>query len=136
MEKTMDDGARVASWIREYHRAWVQADEDGAAMLFTEDGIYRSAPHRPPHIGRAEIRRYWREEPCLHEHVDLRFGVPLIDGRRAAVEWWAIVEQNGEVTTGPGCLILRFDENGLCEELREYWHDEPGVRLPPAGWGE
>lgn len=37
--------------------------------------------------------------------------------------------------TLPGCL-LRFDDTGLCEELREYWHVAFGEPLsPPEGWG-
>jgi hypothetical protein len=31
--------------------------------------------------------------------------------------------------------MLRFDENGLCRERREYWHFGEGRREPPAGWG-
>ncbi len=42
---------------------------------------------------------------------------------------------DGELTL-PGCLVLRFADDGRCEELREYWHVESGRRHPPAGWGE
>jgi deazaflavin-dependent oxidoreductase (nitroreductase family) len=36
----------------------------------------------------------------------------------------------------PGCLLLRFSESGLCEELREYWHIEMGSRIfPSEEWG-
>ena len=127
--------ADVARWIDDYARAWRERDADGAAALFAEDGVYRSAPFRPPHVGRDEIRRYWREEPMLHEDVDLRFGDPVVRGRRAAVEWWVTVFQDGETITGPGCLVLRFDAGGLCEELREYWQEETGRVEPPPGWG-
>ncbi len=43
--------------------------------------------------------------------------------------------EEGDVTL-PGCLLLRFSEDGLCEELREYWNLETGDRiLPQTGWG-
>lgn len=56
-------------------------------------------------------------------------------GRKAAVEWWATMRDEGEEVTIPGCLLLRFDDRGLCTELREYWHVEAGRRAPPDGWG-
>jgi predicted ester cyclase len=125
----------LAAWIDAYARAWREGDAEAAASLFTETGIYRSAPFRPPHVGREEIMRYWREEPALHERVELRFGTPVVEGRRVAVEWWVSVVQDGETVTGPGCLVLRFDRDGRCEELREYWHEQPGRHEPPPGWG-
>jgi ketosteroid isomerase-like protein len=125
----------LAAWIDAYARAWREGDAEAAAALFTETATYRSAPFRPPHVGREEIVRYWREEPARHEGVELAFGTPVVEGRRVAVEWWATVVQNGETVTGPGCLVLRFDRDGRCEELREYWHEQPGRHEPPLGWG-
>jgi hypothetical protein len=43
-------------------------------------------------------------------------------------------ESDGPFTL-PGCLVLRFDDSGLCEELREYWHLEADRCKPPGGWG-
>ena len=128
-------GLDITSWLEGYGNAWREADADAVAELFTEDAIYRSAPFREPHVGRDGVRRYWREEPMLHEQIDLQFGTPVVSGRRAAVEWWLMVLQDGEAVTGPGCLVLRFDERGLCEELREYWDEQPGWTPAPEGWG-
>jgi steroid delta-isomerase-like uncharacterized protein/uncharacterized protein (TIGR02246 family) len=125
----------VAAWIEAYARAWREGDAEAAAALFTETAVYRSAPFRPPHVGREEIMRYWREEPAQHEQVELSFGTPVVQGRRVAVEWWASMVQDGETVTGPGCLVLRFQQDGRCEELREYWHEQPGRYEPPPGWG-
>jgi steroid delta-isomerase-like uncharacterized protein len=127
--------ADVATWIETYASAWRDGDADAAAALFAEAATYRSAPFRPPYVGRDAIRRYWLEEPARHEQVELRFGTPVARGRRAAVEWWVSMVQDGETVTGPGCLVLRFDEHGSCEELREYWHEQAGRSEPPAGWG-
>jgi SnoaL-like domain len=126
----------LETWLAEYRRAWAERDADAAADLFTEDGVYASAPFRPPHVGRERIREYWRWEPARHESLDLRFGTPIIEGNRAAIEWWAIMRQDGELVTGPGCLVLRFDRAGRCEELREYWHEAAGAHPPPARWGK
>jgi predicted ester cyclase len=128
--------ADLRAWLESYAKAWDEHDADGVTALFTESGIYRSAPFRPAHEGRDAIRRYWLEEPQRHEQLDLRFGSPVVSGRRAAVEWWATMLQDGEPVTGPGCLVLAFDEHGLCQELREYWHEQPGRMAPPSGWGK
>ena len=66
----------------------------------------------------------------------MRFGEPVEEGDRAAVEWWAtLVLPDGEEQALAGCSVLRFDEQGLVVEARDYWHLEPGRREPPAGWG-
>ena len=60
----------------------------------------------------------------------------LEEADRAAVEWWAtLVLADGEEQTIAGCSVLRFDDEGLVVESRDYWHTEPGRREPPPGWG-
>jgi uncharacterized protein (TIGR02246 family) len=125
----------LADWLAEYGRAWREADPDGAIALFAEDAVYRSHTSREPHRGRDGIRVYWTEATSDQADVDVQFGVPIVADGRAAVEWWATMRVAGEELTLPGCLVLRFDEDGLCEELREYWFVEPGRRPPPEGWG-
>jgi ketosteroid isomerase-like protein len=122
-------------WIAAYGRAWEEGDVDAAVSLFTEDAVYRSHPFRPPHVGHDAIRAYWTGATSEQEAVSVAFGEPMAAGRRAAVEWWTRMRQEGEDVTLPGCLVLRFAADGRCEELREYWHVEPGLAEPPPGWG-
>ena len=66
------------------------------------------------------------------------------NGRRAVVEWWATMRDGDWAATQgseddrltlPGCLVLRFSVDGLCEELREYWNVGFGPPArPPKGW--
>jgi hypothetical protein len=42
---------------------------------------------------------------------------------------------SGQQVTVIGILFLRFDADGLCEELRETWNFEPGDFAPPDDWG-
>jgi ketosteroid isomerase-like protein len=125
----------VAEWIEAYGRAWREGDADAAAALFTEDAVYRAHPLREPHRGKDEIRDYWSGATGRQADLDLRFGTPIVAGERAAVEWWAQMWSDGEEVTLPGILYLRFAGDGLCEELREAWHAEPGRQAPPDGWG-
>jgi hypothetical protein len=62
-------------------------------------------------------------------------GRAFIDGDRVAVEWWATMIADGDEVTLPGCLLLRFNQDGLCSDLREYWNVDSGRREPFAGWG-
>jgi hypothetical protein len=119
------------TWLHHYGLAWEEGDADAAAALFTAAAVYRSSPFREPHIGRAAIRQYWARATADQSGTKVRFGTPIVDGNRVAVEWWATFDDG----TLPGTLYLRFAPDGLCEELRETWNwsDEP--REPPDGWG-
>ncbi len=127
----------VSEWIERYRRAWEEADAGAVIELFTEDAPYRNNIFREPHVGRAAIRAYWERATSTQSEVTVRFGLPVIEGPRVCVEWWTTMREvdEGELTL-PGCLLLRFSPAGLCEELREYWHLDPGRREPPDGWGE
>ncbi len=116
-----------ADWIRSYCEAWEKADEDLVASLFTPDASYRSSPFREPFRGQAEIRAYWRRGAGHQRETRVRMGSPFVDGRRVAVEWWATMIEEDEAVTLPGCLILRFADDGRCSDLREYWHLEADV---------
>jgi hypothetical protein len=125
----------VQLWIEAYGRAWRERDADAVAAIFTEDAVYRSSPFREPHVGSDSIRAYWERVTSGQEKLDLRFGSPVVEGNRAAVEWWAIVREAGAETTYPGILMLTFGPDGRCEELRECWHERPGRIEPHEGWG-
>ena len=126
----------VGSWLEAYRRAWERADADAAAALFTEEATYRSNIFQEPYEGRDGVRRYWAEATSTQEDVRVAMGRPFTDGERVAAEFWTTMRNDGTDITLPGCLLLLFDEDGLCSALREYWHVEEGRREPPPGWGE
>jgi hypothetical protein len=135
MTPTAPDGMELGGWIEAYGRAWQTGDDELMASLFTEDANYRSAPFREPFRSRDEIRAYARRNADTQRDKHVRMGRPFIDGSRVAVEWWTTMVESGEAVTLPGCLLLRFEADGRCSELREYWHLEPGTHEPFAGWG-
>lgn len=122
-------------WLDKYRRAWIQRDANAAAALFTEDAIYREQPFKPPFTGRDAIREYWSTVTQLQRSVELRYGAPVAEGRRVAVEWWANLVNDGSPVTLAGEFLLTFDGDGRCRELREYWTLTDGRVDPPAGWG-
>jgi len=62
-------------------------------------------------------------------------GRPFVDGNRVAVEWWTTMIDDDLEVTLPGCLLLSFDDDGRCANLREYWNLEPGHHGAFADWG-
>lgn len=126
----------VDEWIDGYRTAWENRDPDAAAALFTHDASYRETPYSEPARGQDGVRAYWAGVTSTQQEVRLLTGTPVVDGDRAAVEWWVTMLNGGAEVTLAGEFLLRFDENGLCRELREYWHFSEGRLTPPAGWGE
>lgn len=125
----------VERWIAEFLRCWRESDAEGVVGLFTPDAIYRSGPFRPAAHGSAAIRAYWIRSTGAQRQIRVVAGEPVIEGNRAAVEWWASWTEEGRPVTLPGCMVVRLTLEGRCEELREYWQFEQAERPVPDGWG-
>ena len=115
---------------------WFEKDAEAASLLFTADAIYREQPFQAPFVGRAAIREYWANVTASQTSVELRYGRPIVDDQRLAVEWWANLQTAGGPLTLAGEFLLLFADTGECRELREYWLLVQERREPPAGWGE
>ena len=124
-----------AEWLERNRRAWIEKDADAASRLFTADATYREQPFEAPFVGRAAIRDYWARVTASQTSVELHYGQPVVDGRRLAIEWWALLQVNGTPLTLAGEFLLLFAESGECRELREYWVSTPARVEPPPGWG-
>lgn len=130
-----DNGAR--RWIEAWRRAWPAKDPEPLAAVYAADAVFRSQPFRELHLGRAGVLEYARWAFADQERlVGCWFGEPVAAAARAAVEYWAILVENGEQVTIGGVALLRFDTDGLVQAQRDYWSLEPGAREPPAGWGD
>ena len=129
-------GHRYGGWLERYRQAWIARDAEAAGPLFTEDAIYREQPFQAAFVGRAAITEYWRTVTASQTSVELRYGRPIADGNRVAVEWWANLETTGGPLTLAGEFLLRFADSGECRELREYWVLTQARVEPPRGWGE
>lgn len=132
---TSTDPEAIRKWVNEYFRCWRAKDADAVADLFTEDALYRASPFREPYLGKAAIMDCWKRATAPQIGISIETGVPVCDGNRASVEWWATWTSDENPVTLPGCLMLRFAEDGRCEELREYWQSEKTTKKRPTGWG-
>ena len=132
----MPTKTEAEAWSDAYRQAWEGRDSKAAGALFSKDSRYRDNIFEEPHEGRRGVEDYWADVTAAQSDVSVRMGSPLVDGSRVMVEFWTTMLVGGEELTLPGCLILRFNEDGLCTDLREYWQTLPELRDPPAGWGE
>jgi hypothetical protein len=67
--------------------------------------------------------------------VRVRFGDPVVDGDRVAVEWWTTTLEEGRPSTLIGTSFLTFTPYGLVAAARDYWFLEPGTHQPFEDWG-
>ena len=126
----------VEEWVEGYRVAWENRDAEAAAGLFTLDATYPSHIFEAPHDGSEGVDAYWRSVTSSQSEVRVQMGAPFVDGSRVAVEFWTNMKVDGDDVTLPGCLLLDFDDSGMCSRLREYWHVQPGSEDPPDGWCE
>jgi ketosteroid isomerase-like protein len=123
---TTADAAR--RWAEIWAAAWPAADADAISALYADDAVFYSAPFR----GRQAPRDYVIWAFGEQAEAECRFGEPVVDGDRAAVDWWAVMtSSDGSVESIAGTSLLRFDAAGLVVEQRDVWKIEPGRRELP-----
>jgi uncharacterized protein (TIGR02246 family) len=128
-----DSRAAAQRWAATWMSAWRAHDVEAVVALYAEDCIHRSAPFRTPHRGRAGVREYLVSAFADESAVDsVRLGVPVVDGDRAWVDYWAtLLDRDGAPVTLAGSAFVHFDADGLITEARDYWHLTPGHVAPP-----
>lgn len=102
--------------------------------LYSDEVPYRALAFREADTGVAGVRRYLEREFGVEEGIECRFGEPVVGGDRAAVEWWASWVEDGKELTLAGATFLRFDDDGLVVDHRDYWNDVPRREPPFSGW--
>lgn len=129
------NSSQLTEWVEDLRQAWEHGDAGRAAALFAEDAVYHSHPFKVPLHGRGAIERHWSEATANQKSLTVRMGAPVLDGDRAAVEWWTNLTEGGGDSTDCGVLVLTFDGD-VCKSLREYWNLADGHVAPQAGWGQ
>jgi hypothetical protein len=120
---TVDAAAPARAWIDAWARAWPAADVEVVAPLYADGCLFYSHPFRAREVPRAYVVWAFGEQVS----AECRFGEPLVDGDRAAVDWWAVMTGlDGVEETIAGTSLLRFDAEGLVVEQRDAWALEPG----------
>lgn len=127
----MNTHQAVRAWIESWEAGWPTEDVDAIAARYRPDAPYRSHPFREPTSAREYVSKAFTEETLIR----CWFGEPIVQDDRAAVEYWAILRSpDGTQISIAGHSHLRFDEDGLVAEHRDYWTQRDGAAEPPSGW--
>jgi hypothetical protein len=114
----------LTTWLDAYGSAWVSADSEAAAELFTSDACYYETPFDPPALGPEGVREYWSAATGTQRDVSFRHEILAIVERRALVRWWATFVRvlSGARVELEGILMLDFADDGRCQKLRAWWN--------------
>lgn len=130
----MDVTAAAGRWADVWERAWAAKDVEAIVALYADRAEYRALVHRAPELGPAGVRDYLQRNFAVEHEIECRFGVPIAAGDRAAVEWWASWIEDGGRLTMAGTTVLRFDDDGLVVDHRDYWNQVDRHEPPFDGW--
>ncbi|HJP71992.1 MAG TPA: nuclear transport factor 2 family protein [Candidatus Limnocylindria bacterium] len=126
----METIAAARQWADAWKSGWEALDPEPILERYAEHAVLSTEPFREPYRGREGVRAY--VERVLSEEDDPRvwMGEPIVDGRRAAVSWWASLTEEGAEVTLAGTSVLSFDDAGLVVEQWDAWN-QTGRRLEP-----
>jgi ketosteroid isomerase-like protein len=131
----IDVVAAARAWAQTWERAWPAKDIEAIAALYSEQhALYRAYVFREPDRGVEGVRDYLRRNFEVEHDIECRFGEPVASGNHAATQWWASWVEDGEPLTMAGVTLLRFGDDGLIVDHRDYWNSVPGRELPFDGW--
>lgn len=111
-----------------WEAAWPTADVAAIAALYAPAAVFYSHPFRHRQAPRDYVAWAFAQQSA----AECRFGAPVVDGERAAIDWWAVVTAvDGTEQTLAGTSLLRFDALGLVTEQRDAWgHFDRRQELP------
>jgi ketosteroid isomerase-like protein len=113
----------VTAWLEGYKKAWEARDPKLIVTLFTQDAPYYETPFSEPAQGQEGIRRYWQDGVVPQREVNFSYTVLTVFDTKAVVHWQSQFQLGGETRHLDGVFLLTFSEEGLCSELREWWHE-------------
>jgi hypothetical protein len=129
----VDTEAAARAWADAWERCWRALDAELLQPVYAPDAVHRSHPFREPGNPIEYARWALGEE---EGEPEVWMGDPIVAGDRAAIEWWAVLIENGKLISLAGTSIIRFDEDGRAVEQNDYWGQADGRTPPWKGWGQ
>jgi hypothetical protein len=115
-------------WIDAWFRAWTEHDPAALDGVFAPGPVQRPGPFREPIVPQEYAAWAFSDEVAAE--------VWFAEAEGPACGWWAITtDTSGAKATLAGVSVLRFDDDGLVVEERDYWHQADGAHGPPDAWG-
>lgn len=131
----MTPAAAAERWRFTWKHAWEALDTDAIVALYAADALLSTEPFRTPYRGSEGVRSYVSRVFGEEEKPEVWVGAAIVEGARAAIPWWASLEEEGAATTLAGVSMLRFDAAGLVAEQWDSFNVGHGRLQPPAVWG-
>jgi hypothetical protein len=114
----MDPRQAAERWRETWECGWRTHEAAEIVALYAEAAYFQSHPFR----GAESPRDYIVPTLAEEESAECEFGEPIVDGDRAAVEWSAETKlKDGSTEKLAGVSLLRFDDDGLVVEQRDFW---------------
>src|SRR3954451_15436108 len=126
----MDSDTAARRYAKALRPSWPARDVEAFLALFAEDAVFQP-PFGPPQSAHEHMR--WAY--ALGESVAVWVGEPMTAGNTAAVEWWAVIVDEGEPGTFAAVALIEFDDEGLVVHERDYWNTKAERIEPRPGWG-
>ncbi len=125
--------AAAQRWANVWQSAWEAGDPEAIVALYAEDAFFSSEPYRASFRGRDGVRAYVAGAFAEEDDVRARFGQPIFTGKRAAVQWWTSLVEEGRGVTLAGTSVLSFDKDALVVDQWDTWNTIDDRREPPQG---
>jgi ketosteroid isomerase-like protein len=128
------DREQVQSWLDAYLAAWKSYDREQIAALYRDDASCRYHPYDEPIIGRDAIVESWfgagESAPSRDREgtYDGAYITAAIEGDLAVVTGTSVYsrEPGGPIEeTFDNCWLIRFDDEGRCQEFTEWYVKRP-----------
>ncbi len=115
------DIADLEDWMAGYQAAWETNDPRDIGRLFSEDGLYYTAPHRAPWRGRDQIIKGWigrKDEPGTY---DFRYELVGVYERVGVVRGWTRYFDHDPPKEYHHLWVIKVNSENECEEFTEWW---------------
>lgn len=111
-------------WLIVYGKASEENHPQASADLFAQDARYYESPFDEPMIGQEAIFAYWnkgaqtlKDKISYHEILAVKdnLGIARWQSRFTVIE-------SGKRLALDCLFVVEFNETGLCQTFREWWH--------------
>lgn len=123
--------AHFQQWMETYGRASAENDPRASANLFAENAAYYENPFEEPITGHEAIFKYWNDGVRNLKDKESTFEILSVNGNRGIAHWQSkfTVIESGKRLALDCVFIVEFDDEGLCQTFREWWHTRD-ARVP------
>jgi len=116
------------TWMEAYGRASRENDPQASANLFAQDARYYESPFEEPLIGRDDIYEYWSKGSHNLRDKQSTYEILAIRDHMGIARWQSqfTVIESGKHFALDCVFVVEFNEDGLCQTFREWWHIQEG----------